>query len=508
MQLLLLYHAILAFLLIVAVLQGAAGTKAKAKSAAIKPRSKDNKKKGSSPIQQGMFGRLFRETKMFFSSGLEAITLQLTRPTDTVIPMEVIGELVDLLNAEFENPEVVISVLAKLSRKLSEANVYSKLKALLSVQRLSQRVDEPVKYAIAQTVLSLKEVFDKKSGDNFFALSFIEDSNIASESDIEAQVSELTRLYAPYVLSFVEARGRKSRQAPSQSHVELLLALYEASEEIEDLYRESERGPLLKDCFESIRLDRQWMLKQLHRALDDSAKLDSQTEEDVHKLLVKQGIISAPEEKRLNGKECNSESEIEVVETKSSLSKETASKSSSAKTSPVAATTTTTSINVPTMAEQQKIHTEPIVHKQTGGMSSASETEPASIPKSTEAIREKQASVTDMKNTSVKGKKESTEKLGKTDTIDSSSLQQPSQTSKTPTQKESPTISPVLTTINKKPVSSGEESKKSVPGPVTSTEKMKGKSKKKPKDFGKGLNDAMESPVKAKKNQKKTNKPN
>jgi len=300
MNLSFLCRAILASVFCVALL---CATAAAAKRAAAKPsrsvaipRSKDAKKKNS-PLQHGMFGRLFRETKMFFSSGLEAITLQLTRPSDTATPMEVLGELVDCLNAEYENPEVVISVLAKLSRKLHEPSVYSKLKALLSVHRLIQKVDEPVRNAVLQTVSSLREVFDKKCGDNFFSLSFVEDSSATAGSVAEVQAADFARLYAPYVLSCVEARGRKSRQAVSQSHCELLLSLFDTSEEIEAIYRESERSPVLKECFECIRHDRQWIFKQLQRSLDDDGGLDGQTEEDVRQLLIKNGIIAAPEKK-------------------------------------------------------------------------------------------------------------------------------------------------------------------------------------------------------------------
>lgn len=67
----------------------------------------------------------------------------------------------------------------KLSKKLHEPSVYSKLKALVSVHKLVQRTDDSVKYALAQVIKGLREVPDKK-GSNYFAMSLIEEASTAA----------------------------------------------------------------------------------------------------------------------------------------------------------------------------------------------------------------------------------------------------------------------------------------------------------------------------------------
>ena len=48
-------------------------------------------------------GSIVRVGKGFFSSDLEKMTLQLTTPVDDAIPMEVLNEIVELLNAEVKD---------------------------------------------------------------------------------------------------------------------------------------------------------------------------------------------------------------------------------------------------------------------------------------------------------------------------------------------------------------------------------------------------------------------
>jgi hypothetical protein len=78
-----------------ACVRSSAKSSAKARSSSSVTLHKGKASKGSKESKQApaigrsIFGRLFRETKMFFSSGLESLTLQLTRPIDEALPMEV-----------------------------------------------------------------------------------------------------------------------------------------------------------------------------------------------------------------------------------------------------------------------------------------------------------------------------------------------------------------------------------------------------------------------------------
>ena len=66
----------------------------------------------------GLLTRVAREARAQFSSELEALTLLLTRPTNAPIPDAASNEVVSFFNSEYDNPQVVVSILAKLSRKL------------------------------------------------------------------------------------------------------------------------------------------------------------------------------------------------------------------------------------------------------------------------------------------------------------------------------------------------------------------------------------------------------
>ena len=137
----------------------------------------------------------------------------------------------DCLDAEYENPELVIGLLGKFSRKLVEPNgnhlyhyfiyyyyyhfclsnffislslsstkVFSKLKALLSVHKLVQRSDEPVKNAIMKTVASLRDVIDKKSGKPFFSMDSIEESSSTASNVAELHAADFASNFTFYIL--------------------------------------------------------------------------------------------------------------------------------------------------------------------------------------------------------------------------------------------------------------------------------------------------------------------
>jgi len=72
--------------------------------------------------------------------------------------------------------------------------VYSKLKAVLSVHKLMQRADEPAKYAITQTVSSLREVHDSKCDDTFFSVALIEESTSVASNVAEIQAANFARI--------------------------------------------------------------------------------------------------------------------------------------------------------------------------------------------------------------------------------------------------------------------------------------------------------------------------
>ena len=161
--------------------------KKSAQSVAI-PRKKGSK--GTAPFGSLPFGgllqRAFREIKTSFCSELEALTLQLTRPTDSPVPLKSLAELVRCLDAEYENPQFTVSLLAKFSRKLFEPNVYTKIKAMVCLHNLMQELEGGAQNAVMLSVRSLRSETDEKVGATFFAPESIEQA-----ADVVVNVAEL-----------------------------------------------------------------------------------------------------------------------------------------------------------------------------------------------------------------------------------------------------------------------------------------------------------------------------
>lgn len=132
------------------------------KAALPRSKGKSRGKKGPSVatltqrLSGGLMYRMFREMKTAFGSELEALTLQLTRPADSAVPESALEELHQCFEAEADNAQLTVSLLAKLSRKLVEPSVYSKLKALLCLHRLTESSSEAAQNALLQCVRSLR----------------------------------------------------------------------------------------------------------------------------------------------------------------------------------------------------------------------------------------------------------------------------------------------------------------------------------------------------------------
>ena len=74
----------------------------------------------------------------------------MTRPSDTQVSLKNLDELVRCLNAEYDNPQFTVSLLAKFSRKLCEPNVFTKLKSLICLHKMMQECDSNAQNALTQ----------------------------------------------------------------------------------------------------------------------------------------------------------------------------------------------------------------------------------------------------------------------------------------------------------------------------------------------------------------------
>ncbi len=77
----------------------------------------------------------------------------MTRPNQAAIPASSLDDAVSFLNNEYDNPALVVSLLAKLSRKYSEPNVYTKIKAIVALHSIAENVSE--KHATLLPCLSI-----------------------------------------------------------------------------------------------------------------------------------------------------------------------------------------------------------------------------------------------------------------------------------------------------------------------------------------------------------------
>lgn len=265
------------------------------------PRSKGSKGgqglKGS--ISQGFFGKLVREIKSNFCSEMEALTLQLTKPDDTSLPVSQFEELVTCLNAEYENPVFLVSLMCKLSRKLCEPNIFTKLKCLVVLHKITELSDSPARHAIMKCINTLQKETDVKTDDNYFSVESIGEMEKAANNVAELEVIELSKRYADYVFDYITIRGDKSSLSQrSAEKADLCLRLLEQGEAVEDHCGSKliETSKISRECSERMREDRSWLVKQLAK-LSEMELADEALESDVKLALAKYGKGSKVGEK-------------------------------------------------------------------------------------------------------------------------------------------------------------------------------------------------------------------
>lgn len=224
------------------------------------------------------------EIVFFFASNTFSIPnvhfeLQLTRPSDTQVSLKNLDELVRCLNAEYDNPQFTVSLLAKFSRKLCEPNVFTKLKSLICLHKMMQECDSNAQNALTQSVRSLKSEKDEKVGVSFFSIESIEQAAGSASNVAELEAVELAREYASYVLNFVDYRGEKMTKNTSKNKkknknleeslsdneekAELLLELYELNEVVQKCCKQSQNGEVVMQCLTCVMDDKSYLIKQM-----------------------------------------------------------------------------------------------------------------------------------------------------------------------------------------------------------------------------------------------------
>jgi hypothetical protein len=231
----------------------------------------------------------FRETKTLFCSELESLTLQLTKPSNDYLPGNAMDTLVNCMDEEFENPQFVVSLLAKLSRKLSEANVYTKVKSLIALHRLMQASDDDAQVAISKAITSLKQEYDGKVGFNFFSSESYEGAGSTASNVAELQATELLSVYAQYVFQYIQAWGSKSSIKRNDDAAERLMRLLELAEAVEEECADSGKNQIASECLATIEEDRKYICRKLLKSYESGVS-DSKLARSIRQALVDNGL--------------------------------------------------------------------------------------------------------------------------------------------------------------------------------------------------------------------------
>lgn len=199
----------------------------------------------------------------------------MTRPTDAAIPLSNVETMVSFINAEYENPELVVGLLAKLSRKFADVNVFSKTKAILTIHKVFQEADEKAKLAWAKAIRSMKQEVDEKVDDVFFSLESVADSSIIASNAQELVSSELLRLYVTHVFHFLMVRSDKifTKHGGPEHAAEKAEKLLEVLDNVNAVVKMSAKieTALSKQCLDATKEDRSWALKLLEKLYEVKA---------------------------------------------------------------------------------------------------------------------------------------------------------------------------------------------------------------------------------------------
>lgn len=202
--------------------------------------------------------------------------VQLTRPTDEPLSLPDVEQLAEIVNAERDNPQFLIGLLVKISRKFAEPNVFTKVKALLALHRLAHLIEPRALTALAQSVASLREEDDQKTQTPFFCLDSVTQAASGAESVGELEAVELAASYAACVLDLLSARSgaarkpskilkKKNKSSPSGTGPFTDEQLSQLLQSLESVDRTAKRidTPLTEQICEVLQDDKVWVRRKL-----------------------------------------------------------------------------------------------------------------------------------------------------------------------------------------------------------------------------------------------------
>lgn len=201
----------------------------------------------------------------------------MTRPNNQVVPLSMIDQIVNILSIEYDNPQLVVSILVKLSRKFAEKNVFTQLKSVIVLHTVMQSLVEPeAQTAWSTAIESMCEERDEKMNCNFFALSLIEETGSCANTAMELETTELARQYIPYVFDIIALRqpvvkgGRKVIDSDRivVERVKKLLTVLQQNEDIQTFGSHEQQlleHELHRQCMEKLAVDYVWLVEELKK---------------------------------------------------------------------------------------------------------------------------------------------------------------------------------------------------------------------------------------------------
>lgn len=208
--------------------------------------------------------------------------LQLTRPDDTAVTLLEFEQVAAMLRNDYHNPQFVVGLLVKLSRKFAEPNIFTKVKALWTLHRLLVASPSKVQVALSKATTSLQQEIDDKIKQQFFAVESVDDAGATAQTVSELKTVQLARVYASYVFNVIHLRnklgvGGKSKRLSRSSVsvvdqwvVPLLLDVIESGEQVESKAvalagNERDMSPLVTQVVEVVRSDRSDAVAKLRK---------------------------------------------------------------------------------------------------------------------------------------------------------------------------------------------------------------------------------------------------
>jgi len=273
----------------------AASTTKQPNNAAI-PRSKSSKT--HSLFGNSVFNNLLREVKMSFCSELEGLLLQMTRPNNALVPLANIDQLLNILTIEYDNPQLIVSILVKLSRKFVEKSVFTQLKAAVILHAVMQSLSQSeAQIAWSKAIESMCQEEDEKYKCNFFALKYIDEVSSYANTAMELETTEFARQYIPYVFELIAARQPTKENTTNKkgtimvvNKAKKLMQLFQKNQDIQQFGTKEQllQHALHQQCMDKLSLDEKWIINELKKLyLTNELFEDRELETEIEKVLSK-----------------------------------------------------------------------------------------------------------------------------------------------------------------------------------------------------------------------------